>query len=589
MRKILFCLMTTIAAAHLDAQISLTATAGTTTGTYTTLKGAFDAINGGVHQGAITINVTASTTETASAVLNGSASGNSNYTSVLIKPATGVNATISSADTVATIKLNGADNVTFEGSNNGSSSRNLTITNTYATAGTPVVVWVASTTTDGALNATFRNTNIYGATSSGTVVGIIVSGSTLGAAAEVSNNNFSSINNAFNKAQNAIFAIGNATNTDTGFMIKNNVIGSTVATDKMGFRGLAVQNAKNFEISGNVITGVSTASTSTSAGILVGAAATNGLIFNNKISDVSNTNATGYGAAGLYLNCAGTTANMLVYNNVINGVFGYGYASGGGVADNGNGIVVGNGAGYKLYYNTVVMDANQTVAGRPSALNVLSTVTTAGAIDLRNNIFVNKQTQSGDRYAIYSGAANTVFSNINYNNYFSAGTNLGFIGSARATLAELQTGFGGNVNSINVSPVFVSATNFHLATSGNAALDNKGTFVADVTLDADGNTRNTSTPDLGSYEFTNVILAVQDVNAKTRLNYYPNPVIDVININSDYKIKNVEVYSAAGQMMINENINSEKASVDMRRLPAGVYILKVSGAKDSQSLKVIKK
>ncbi|WP_294264046.1 T9SS type A sorting domain-containing protein [uncultured Chryseobacterium sp.] len=581
--------MTTAASVGINAQISLTATGGTTTGTYTTLKAAFDAINGGLHQGAITINVTGNTTETASAVLNGNGSGNSNYTSVLIKPAAGVNATISSADTVATIKLNGADNVTIDGSNNGSTSRNLTITNTYTTGGSPVIIWVASTATDGALNATFKNTNIYGSNSSGTIVGIIVSGSTLGAAAEVSNNNFSSINNSFNKAQNAIFAIGNATNTDTGFMIKNNVIGSAVATDKMGYRGLAVQNAKNFEISGNVITGVTLASTATAAGILVGAAATNGLIFNNKISDVSNTNTLGYGAAGLYLSCSGTASNMLVYNNTINGVSGYGYALGGGAGDNGNGIVIVSGGGYKIYYNTVVMDANQIVAGRPSAFNITSAVTAAGAVDVRNNIFVNKQTQTGDRYAIYVGTVNTVFSNINYNNYFSSGTALGYIGSARTTLGELQLGFGGNVNSLNVSPVFASATDFHLAASGNAALDNKGTFVADVTVDADGTTRNAITPDLGSYEFTNIVLATQDVAAKTKLNYYPNPVVDFINISNDTKIRNVEVYGAAGQRLADENINAEKGSVDMRALPSGMYVLKVNTEKGSESIKVMKK
>lgn len=372
-------------------------------------------------------------------------------------------------------------------------------------------------------------------------------------------------------------------------MIKNNVIGSTVATDKMGYRGLAVQNAKNFEISGNTVAGVTLASTSTAAGILVGAAATNGLIFNNKVSDISNTNASGYGAAGLYLSCSGTASNMLVYNNTVSGVSGNGYALGGGAADNGNGIIIVAGGGYKIYYNTVVMDTNQAVAGRPSAFNVTSAVTAAGAIDLRNNIFVNRQTQTGDRYAIYSGAANTVFSNINYNDYFSTGTNLGYIGSARATLADVQTGFGGNVNSLNVSPAFVSATDFHLASSGNTALDNKGTFLADVTVDADGVTRNATTPDLGSYEFTNAVLAVQDVSARIRLNYYPNPVIDFINISNDTKIKSVEVYGASGQRLIRSDINAEKGSVDMRGLSSGIYLLKITTDKDSQSVKIMKK
>src|SRR5262245_13753331 len=61
---------------HAGAQVSVTATAGTTgPTTYTTLKGAFDAVNAGTHQGAITIAITASTTETATASLNASGSG----------------------------------------------------------------------------------------------------------------------------------------------------------------------------------------------------------------------------------------------------------------------------------------------------------------------------------------------------------------------------------------------------------------------------------------------------------------------------------------------------------------------------------
>jgi hypothetical protein len=591
MKKILFCLITSIITANFDAQISLTATAGTTTGTYTTLKGAFDAINAGTHQGGINISVTGNTTETATAVLNASG-GTSLYTSILIKPATGVNATITSADTIATIKFNGADNVTVDGSNNGTSSRNLSISNTYVvTAGTnPIVLWVASTATDGAENISIKNANFAGSSATGTVANIIVSGTALGAA-EVPNNNFSAINNTFIRAQNGIFAVGNGTNTDTGWIIRNNVIGSTVVADKMLFRGIAVQNAKNFEVSGNTITGLTlpATSTSTTQGILIGAAVTNGVIFKNRISDIKQLNPGGYGAVGLYINSSVAASNLLIYNNIINDIAGTGYSAGG-LADNGNGIVIANGGGFKLYYNTVIMDTNQTNAGRPSALNIISTVTAAGAIDLRNNVFVNSQTQTGDRYAIYSGAANTVFSTINYNDYFSTGAALGYIGgAAKPALSDIQAGFGGNVNSINVSPVFVSATDFHLAASGNTALDNKGTPVAEVTVDADGMARNAATPDLGGYEFTNIVLAVNDVAAKNKLNYYPNPVVDFITINNDSKIRNVEVYNMSGQKLINETINAEKGSVDMRKVPAGVYILKVNSEKNSQSLKIIKK
>src|SRR5690349_8113902 len=69
------------------AQVAVTATGGTPGPTaYTTLKGAFDAVNGGIHTGVINITVNANTTETAAAVLNASGSGSASYTSVLIKP-----------------------------------------------------------------------------------------------------------------------------------------------------------------------------------------------------------------------------------------------------------------------------------------------------------------------------------------------------------------------------------------------------------------------------------------------------------------------------------------------------------------------
>ena len=44
------------------AQVSLTATSGTVTGSFTTLKGAFDAINMGTHMGVIVININSSYT-----------------------------------------------------------------------------------------------------------------------------------------------------------------------------------------------------------------------------------------------------------------------------------------------------------------------------------------------------------------------------------------------------------------------------------------------------------------------------------------------------------------------------------------------
>ncbi|HET9571400.1 MAG TPA: hypothetical protein VFP20_08355 [Bacteroidales bacterium] len=95
--------------------VQVDATQGTLSGYYTNLKSAFDAINAGTHKGIITIQILASTNETASAVLNPSGSGSSSFTSLLIYPAN-PNLTVSGNINDALLKLNGADGVTINGS-----------------------------------------------------------------------------------------------------------------------------------------------------------------------------------------------------------------------------------------------------------------------------------------------------------------------------------------------------------------------------------------------------------------------------------------------------------------------------------------
>lgn len=655
MRKILFCLMAILVSSNFYSQVNIFATAGTATGTYTTLKGAFDAINAGTHQGAITISITANTTETATASLNASG-GATSYTSVAIKPAIGVTAAISGDIASAPLVRILGSNITLDGSNAASgTTRDLTLTNTSTTA-PQVLTFIAASAAAANTNIMVKNLNI--------VNGINTSSAFVmydGAATPTGGffNNVTIQNNAVKKAYMGMYlfaatAAGNgantlvtgndlsATGTDAirlggiyvqgadGVTVSNNTIGNfetTIAEIKrgvwfatatvnssiisntitnLGYTGTSTGGAAgvtvtagntgasataNIIVRGNTISNFNSSGTGTVfAGIYAAAATTGVTIDNNKINGIKNTNVSGYGAQGIYLAATGLTSNTLVANNVVSGVAGYGYATTGGVNDNGNGIVIGAGGGYKLYYNTVVMNVSQTVAGRPSALNITSGVTGLGGIDVRNNLFVNTQTQAGDRYTIYAGAASGVFSSINFNNFYSSGTNLGYIGGlAKATLADIQAGFGGNVNSLNVLPVFVSATDFHLSTTGNAALDNKGTPVVEVTLDADGNIRNALTPDLGSFEFTVAVLAVNEAAKKNTVSAYPNPVTDFLYINNDTKIRDVEVYNVSGQRILSETINAEKGSVDMRRAAAGVYIVKVNTEKGSQSLKIIKK
>lgn len=478
-------------------------------GNYTTLTAAVNDYNTKCITGPVTFSLTDATYPSETFPITINTNGDASAVNTLtIKPATGIMPTITGSNATAIIKINGADYVTIDGSNNGSTSNDLTIENTN-TATTGVVLWVANASaSNAALNTTLKNTKYLGNAPTTTLANIVVSGTVLGAAAEISNSNLLISNNTFLKAQNGVFAIGNATTPDQGWVISNNVGGSSVAADKLGFRGIAVQNADGFVVSGNQILGITTNSTSTTTGILIGAAVTNGSVYNNKISNIKNTNTGGYGSNGILLNAAGTSANISVYNNFIFDIASYGYASGATSTDNGYGLFVNAGGGYSIYNNTIALNTNQNASGLPAAINIGAGVTAAGAINLRNNIFSNSQTQTGERYSIYSAAPNTVFAAIDYNDYATTGTNLGYIGSARVDLAALTTGFGGNTNSKNVTPVFVSATNLHLAPASNDNLNNFGTPIGLVTNDIDGDVRNVTTPDMGADEFTPVIAVV---------------------------------------------------------------------------------
>ncbi|WP_234110990.1 hypothetical protein, partial [Chryseobacterium sp. R2A-55] len=478
--------------------LSGTYTVGTG-GDYATLSAAVADFNSAAITGPVTFNLTDATypSETFPIKIEENA-GSSATNTLTIKPATGVDAIIS-GNAAILFQINAADYVIFDGSNNGSTSQNLTLNSTAAT-GTTSIVWVSSTSSAGADHVTFKNLKFLGNTPATTVGHILVSGPTLGSPGTVPNNFLTIENNTFNRGQNAIFAVGLATNQDDGAVIKNNTIGSATLTEGFGFRGLAVQNAKNVLISGNKIDGVTINSSSTASGMLLGASVNNITVTANKINEVSNTSTVGWGSNGIWLNAGTGSADILLANNFVTNVHSYGYASGGSETDNGNGIVIGGLAtGVKIYHNSVALTANQNAGGRPSALNILSSVT-AGTLDIRNNILVNNQTQTGARYAIYSGAANTVFSNINYNDYFSTGTSIGYLGSARADLAAWQAATGKDANSLNIAPVFVSTTDLHM-TSANAFLDNKGTVLADVTTDIDGTVRSTTKPDMGAHEF----------------------------------------------------------------------------------------
>ncbi len=528
-------------------------------GDFATLTAAVNALNNNELNGALVfqlIDADYSTSETFPLIIN-SNTGSSVVNTVTIKPADGVVSAITgSVASDAVIKINGASYIIIDGSNTvDGTTRDLTIKNLSTTA--PKVILFGSLGTNPISNITLENCNIVNGanTSSALVVtsytgtagyfnnisilnnsvqtayigiycnsalapsngnGLVISGNTLNASggnsirlvgiyvqgvdgATVSNNTIGYFATANAESPKGIwFATGTVNST-----INSNTLNSIYANNTGSYSSSAIYITNgaansNINVTNNTISDISVAGSSVSYGIYIGSAISGVNISKNTISNIKNTNSGGYSAIGIALASSLTTANTTVSNNRISDVTGYGWTST--TTDNGYGINILSGGGYNLYYNTISLSANQSI-GTPACLIINSTVSTAGSLDIRNNIFSISSTV-GDRYAIICNTTSATFSNLDYNDYISAGTNLGYFEAADVLdLAAWQTATGKDANSKSIAPYFVSATDLHLISQANCQLSDLGTPISGITTDFDGDTRSESTPDMGADEF----------------------------------------------------------------------------------------
>lgn len=69
-------------------------------------------------------------------------------------------------------------------------------------------------------------------------------------------------------------------------------------------------------------------------------------------------------------------------------------------------------------------------------------------------------------------------------------------------------------------------------------------------------------------------LAVSDVDNSIDFTYYPNPVNDILHINSKSNVETVTVYNLAGQAVLN-NVKLNNNTISLSQLPSGTYIVKM--------------
>ena len=73
------------------------------------------------------------------------------------------------------------------------------------------------------------------------------------------------------------------------------------------------------------------------------------------------------------------------------------------------------------------------------------------------------------------------------------------------------------------------------------------------------------------------------------LEYYPNPVIDVLNISYSNTISSIEVYNLVGQLVRTTKPNATTTQLDMNGLPTATYLVKVTSEGKTADIKIVKK
>lgn len=89
------------------------------------------------------------------------------------------------------------------------------------------------------------------------------------------------------------------------------------------------------------------------------------------------------------------------------------------------------------------------------------------------------------------------------------------------------------------------------------------------------------------------VLGAENFNINLQLAVYPNPTTNWLQLevrNTDFANLSYQLFDLNGKMILNEKITAETSSIQMERLPAAIFLLKVvSNNKEVKTFKIIKK
>ncbi len=431
--------------------------------------------------------------------------GSSATNTLTIRPAAGKTPVVSGASSDCAFKFNGSKYIIIDGSNGNGSDRSLSLQNNDASA-LNAVIKITHNGTSAASNLVIKNcftsTSLAG---NFATYGILFDNNT----GKGGYSNIVMNNNAITTTRFGVNISGTSTNITSNIRFTNNIIGSNSDATGVARHGLDVQYSDNVLIEGNEIMGQPSGNVPFPiiAGIYVINNCTNVKILKNKVHDwISISTGVSINAFGIVYSIGVQTTGE-ISDNVVYNIKHPCQSTNPLQAGNLSGIAIGNNVGVlKVYHNTVLISGNFLQPDVATSSSCMSIGTGNTQLDIRNNILKNSAQPSSGTPASLSFAiivnGNPSIGIMDKNDFFvdGVGPNIGVYNFVnQTTLANWQSATGKDALSLNVNPVFVSASDLRPT---SAALNNNGTFIPTVPTDIAGVMRNDPS-DMGAYEFGN--------------------------------------------------------------------------------------
>lgn len=334
-------------------------------------------------------------------------------------------------------------------------------------------------------------------------------------------------------------------------------------------------------------------------------------VFSNNIYNLSSNKtrkigANGTGCNGILTHATGAlTPTLNVYNNMIR----LGYDRSGNADALATGYIgirdsvmsTSSSAVANYYGNTIYIGgSNVALSDTIFSMGICFASASSATRNVKNNLIVNSRSNTGGsgapafriqsaanaagigHYAIGTGGSSTGLSNFisNNNDYVANGVG-GVLGrftskAEAADLAAIQGYTSGDLQSINVNPLFVNANgatpDLHLDQTNynaNEGLKYAAVLPAPFNVDLDGDTRHETSPTIGGDEYTGMVTALNLTECHAL----------IISVNeNDVVIHNtasgnlVSVYNLNGQNVKQLLSNQGTTSFKLGR---GIYIVKI--------------